>query len=190
MLQKSPCAFSPESQVPLAMDQLPAYGVNLGLSKQEFIHLLKHHPLSSLRRLRTSLTGEADSLDLIPSELRGLPQVNRRDSVLRLVTNMLGEDIWTIIQSIVNRTSVPRVLFKHGKRSREYINSVSRSSSSAATHSQPQTQYDPSRDYDCLTTLRPCPTVDHQPSQGHGSPQPHSQSLPTNIDESSYFINR
>ena len=101
------CAFSPEPQAPLAMYQLPAYGVNLGLSKQEFIHLLKHHPPSSLRGLRTSLIGEADSLDLIPSELRELPLVNRHDSVLRPVTNVLGEDIWTISQSIVNRTSVP-----------------------------------------------------------------------------------
>ena len=82
------------------------------------------------------------------------------------------------------------MLFKHGKRSREYINSVSRSSTSAATHSQPQTQYDPSLDYDHLTTLQPCPTVVRQSSQGHGSPQPHSQSLPTSIDVSSYFINR
>ena len=88
---------------------------------------------------------------------------------------MVGEDIWTISQSIVNRTSVPRVLFKHEKRSREYINSVSRSS--AATHSQPQTQYDPSPDYDRLTTLQPCPTVVRQSSQGHGSPQPHIVSL-------------
>ena len=169
VLQKSLCAFSTESQVPLAMDQLPAYGVNLGLSKQAFIHLLKHHHPSSLRGLRTSLTGEADSLDLIPSELCGLPLVNRRDSVLRPVTNVLGKDMWTISKSIVNRTSVPRVLFKHGKRSREYINSVSHSNSSATTHSQPQTIMIPLLIMTVLQLFSPVPWlfVNHLRAMAH-----------------------
>ena len=125
------------SLCPRPMDQLSAYGAHLGLSKSEFTHQLEHHPASSLRSLRTLLIEEANHQNLIPAELRGLPLVNRRDSALRPVTNVLSEDIWTISHSIANQTTIPRVLFKHGKRSKEFIQSVSRASSSTDTNPYP-----------------------------------------------------
>ena len=91
------CLLLSLSLCPQPMDQLSAYGAHLGLSKSEFTHQLEHHPASSLHSLKTLLIEEANHHNLIPAELRGLPLVNQRDSALRPVTNVLSEDIWTII---------------------------------------------------------------------------------------------
>ena len=60
----------------LTMDQLATLGVNPGLPKTEFIHLLISHPVLVFFKC-----------DLIPSELT---LVNRRDTALRLVGKVLS----------------------------------------------------------------------------------------------------
>ena len=58
---------------------------------------------------------------LVSQEVQGLPLVNRRDTALRPATNILGEDIWYIINSITNNVIVLRVLFKNGKQSKRFL---------------------------------------------------------------------
>ena len=171
------------------MDQLSAYGAHLGLSKSEFTHQLEHHPASSLRSLRTLLIEEANHHNLIPAELRGLPLVNRRDSDLRPVTNVLSEDIWTISHSIANQTTIPRVLFKHGKRSKEFIQSVSRASSSTDTNPHPvQIQHNRFSDSGSFSVSNHVPSS--QPSPAATIPILSQSQLPTSSAVSSFMTNR
>ena len=84
------------------MNQLSTYSVHLGLSKQEFFHQLKCYSASSLCELRTLLFEDAEQKGCIPPEVRNVPLVYRRDSALQPVANALGEDIWSLAQSIPN----------------------------------------------------------------------------------------
>ena len=171
------------------MDQLSVYGVHLGLSKQEFIYQLTCHPASSLRELRTLLIEDAERKGYIPVDLHGLPLVQRRDSALRPVTNALSEDIWTISQSIANRIHVPRVLFKHGKRSKGYIQSLPRVNSNC---SQPIPQCTSSHDGNNISCSQPCPEsirIQSQKETPKTTGLPHS-TPPNSFKVSSFLINR
>ena len=104
-----------------AMNQLTSFGVNYGLPNTEFVQHLTVHSATQLISLRQGLFDDACKVNLVPPELRGLPLVGRRDSAIRPASKVLGEDIWSIVTCITNKTTIPRTLLKNGKRSREFL---------------------------------------------------------------------
>ena len=96
------------------MDLLSSYGVNPGLSKEEFVRTLSLYPSPTLCSLRSILFDElrVRHPDLVPHDLQGQPLVSRRDSALIPVSNVLSHDVWTIFQSMGSKTILPRVIFK------------------------------------------------------------------------------
>ena len=115
------------------MNLLTQYGVNANLSKLEFVDILSIHPAETLKGLRQSLFCEYTALDISSNDFQDIPLVARRDSALRPVQPVLSEDCWIIVNCISNKTSLPRVLLKNGKRERSSVLSQSRSSSSAVS---------------------------------------------------------
>ena len=95
---------------------LTQYGVNANLSKLEFVDILSIHPAETLKGLRQSLFCEYTALDISSNDFQDIPLVARRDSALRPVQPVLSEDCWIIVNCISNKTSLPRVLLKNGKR--------------------------------------------------------------------------
>ena len=110
------------------MDRLSQIaGLHTNLPRREFVDILSLQPVSSLKLIRTSLLTEAQACqNTIPDGLQGLPLVSRRDSVLRPIASILSDDIWCISQAIENDTSIPRTMFKNGKRSKQYLATVPR----------------------------------------------------------------
>ena len=110
------------------MNQLSTFGLNPGLPKTEFTQLLASHPTVHLKSLRTCLFEEACKCDLLPTELQGLPLVNRRDTAIRPAAKVLSEDIWSIVTCITTKTSIPRTLLRNGKRSGYFLKDAPRPS--------------------------------------------------------------
>ena len=105
------------------LSQIP--GLHMNLPKREFIDILSLQPASTLKLIRTSLFTVAKSRqNTIPDEVQGLSLVSRRDSALRPITTILSEDIWSISQAIGNNTSIPRTMFRNGKRSRQFLSTA------------------------------------------------------------------
>lgn len=119
------------------MDQLQTFDVNPGLSKSEFVNILKLHNVDDLKSLRASLFMEACIQKLVSPELEGLPLVNRRGTALRPATTILGEDIWHIMNSISNNVMIPRILFKNGKKNKSFLENAPRSSQVSISSQQP-----------------------------------------------------
>ena len=113
--------------LPANMNWLPTFGVSHELPKSEFIHLLAAYPTVDLKSLRECLFEEASKANLVPSELRGLPLVGRRDTAIRPASQVLSEDVWTLVTCITNCAALPRTLIKNGKRSRKFLNDAPRS---------------------------------------------------------------
>ena len=94
------------------MNELTSFGVNCGLPKTEFVQHLTAHSATQLISLRQGLFNDACKVNLVPPELRGLPLFGRRDSAIRPASKVLGEDIWSIVTCITNKTTIPRTLLK------------------------------------------------------------------------------
>ena len=106
-----------------AMNQLSVFnGVHPGLSRQEFVELLRVFSTDSQRSLRADLFAEACDLGLILDGLRGLPLVDDCDSALRPMSKVLSNDVWLIVQSINNHVYVPRTILKTEKEVTSFYN--------------------------------------------------------------------
>ena len=107
-------------------DLLNKFSVSVNQIKDEFIDVLCTHELRNLRSLRQDLFTILISDGLLPDDFKGLPLVSRRDSPTRSIYKVLSTDCWTIVDCIVNKTSIPRTLLKNGKRGKDIVSSQSR----------------------------------------------------------------
>ena len=144
-------------------------GVHPGLSRLEFTELLRVYPTDSLKSLRADLFVEVCNLGLVPNELLGIPLVDRRDSALRPISNVLSNDVWTIAQSISNNVPIPRTILKNGKRSHKFLQSQISNQHSATTQSTEEAEE--------AATVEPTTT--------HSSPTASSSELQTSPNASS-----
>ena len=107
-------------------DLLNKFSVSVNQIKDEFIDVLCTHELRNLRSLRQDLFTILISDGLLPDDFKGLPLVSRRDFPTRSIYKVLSTDCWTIVDCIVNKTSIPRTLLKNGKCGKDIVSSQSR----------------------------------------------------------------
>ena len=144
-------------------------GVHPGLSRLEFTELLRVYPTDSLKSLRADLFVEVCNLGLVPNELLGIPLVDRRDSALRPISNVLSNDVWKIAQSISNNVPIPRTILKNGKRSHKFLQSQISNQHSATTQSTEEAEE----------------AASVEPTTTHSSPTASSSELQTSPNASS-----
>ena len=102
--------------------------INPNVPKDELIRILTHLPISELLQHRLALFHEACNLSLVQLDYVNLPLVGRKDTAIKPASHKLSEDICTIISCIHNKETIPRTLFRNGKRSKSFLSQVSQAS--------------------------------------------------------------
>ena len=156
------------SSTHLVINGLPRTIINPNVPKNELIRSLTHPPISKLLQNRLALFHEACNPSLVQLHYVNLPLVGRKDTAIKPAFHKLSEDICTIISCIHNKETIPRTLFKNGKRSKSFFSQVSQASLNSQTP---------------LTSLSgetsPTSTNSNPPSSSSVSVSTHSQIPPT-----------
>ena len=145
------------STVSVDMDGLPRT-ISPDLSKNELIRNLTHLQTSVLLQHRSALFQEVCNLSLVCPEFVHFPLVNR-DTAIKSASHKLSEDIFTIISCIRNKESIPKTLFKNGKRSKDFLSQISQASQGSQPLTPGEQNNEPSTNSDLTSTTR----VSHTP---------------------------
>ena len=141
------------STVSVDMDGLPRT-ISPDLPKNELIRNLTHLQTSVLLQHRSALFQEACNLSLVCPEFVHFPLVNRRDTAIKSDSHKLSEDIFTIISCIRNKESIPKTLFKNGKRSKDFLSQISQASQGSQPLTPGEQNNEPSTNSDLASTTR------------------------------------
>lgn len=93
-------------------------GCVLGSMRSDMVESLTRVPIANLKKLREVLFVKSKELTLVHNEDM---VVTRRDSSINPIRGKLIDDIFVLDRCIKNKSTVPRILLKNGKRSKREL---------------------------------------------------------------------